>query len=521
MFIMKKLKQLKPFQIMALICLLCGSLSSCNKWLDIRPEDSVPAEELFTRGDGYRNALNGIYLNLASDDLYGKELTWGFMSAISQQYIIGSSIAPYYDAALLEYHNQDPQRIITGIWEKGFHVIANSNKLLEAIAVSDPAIFIYGEDERELIKGEALAIRAMVHLDLFRLFAPAPSTDASSKVMPYRTSYSPMPAKALSGDEFMAAVIADLQQARKLVRKNDLELHIDAMMATGAAMPTPFMNARVRFGNLNKVGEEGVFFSNRGSRLNYLAITGLLARAYMYMQDYTHALPYANELYDVYYKEKAWVGFTTSNYINPSYNPDGNYGVKKYVDDILLGLYKKNLIEKYQAIEVQRPLAEIDELFAKDTQAPYTDWRYTFSVQKTNDVNPKAYSTKYNDMSPMNKSTMPDESKLLPIIRLSEIFHTLAEAHHKLGDNVKAIDYLSQLRTARGALRTIRVEQLNDAQIMEEILNDYKKEFIGEGELFFLYKRLNISEVNSATAGRKINLATKFVLPMPASEQVN
>lgn len=518
-----KIKNIKFSHILTLVCLLCSSasLSSCNKWLDIKPEDSVPAEDLFARGDGFRNALNGLYLNLANDELYGKELTWGFVSAISQQYHIQSSAAPYYDAALLEYQTASPKKTINNIWEKGYQVIANSNKLLAAIELAAPGIFIYGADERDLIQGEALAIRAMVHLDLFRLFAPAVRTAAAEKAIPYRKTYSPLSEAPISGSDFMAEVIADLLKARELVRKNDLETHIDGMMATGAAMPTPFMNARVRFGNLNRIGEEGIFFSNRGSRMNYLAITGLLSRAYLYMNDYSNASQYAKELYDVFYKEKAWVGFTPSNNINPSYNPDGNYGVKKYFDDILLGLYKKNLIESYQFTEVQRPLAYLDDLFRKDTQAPYTDWRYSFSVQKTNDVNPLYYTTKYNDMSAANKSSMPDESKLLPIIRLSEIFHCLAEAAHQQGDNAKAIDYLTQLRIARGALRSIRVAELSHAEVLEEILSDYKKEFIAEGELFYLYKRLQILEVKSATAGRSINLATKFVLPIPESELVN
>ena len=52
---------------------LTGMLAvSCNAWLDVTPENAIADDDLFSTGFGYRNALNGIYTNLASDELYGK-----------------------------------------------------------------------------------------------------------------------------------------------------------------------------------------------------------------------------------------------------------------------------------------------------------------------------------------------------------------------------------------------------------------------------------------------------------------
>ena len=42
---------------------------SCNAWLDVTPENAIADDDLFSTGFGYRNALNGIYTNLASDEL--------------------------------------------------------------------------------------------------------------------------------------------------------------------------------------------------------------------------------------------------------------------------------------------------------------------------------------------------------------------------------------------------------------------------------------------------------------------
>ncbi len=49
--------------IILLITLLSFSIISCNDWLDVIPSDTVEETDLFSTGDGYRNALNGVYSN--------------------------------------------------------------------------------------------------------------------------------------------------------------------------------------------------------------------------------------------------------------------------------------------------------------------------------------------------------------------------------------------------------------------------------------------------------------------------
>ena len=113
---------------------LTGILTvSCNAWLDVTPDNAIADDDLFSTGFGYRNALNGIYTNLASDELYGKQLSWGFLSAISQQYNQkAGTISPMYaDASELIYNTVDTEPVVTAIWEKGYKVIANLNKLIE------------------------------------------------------------------------------------------------------------------------------------------------------------------------------------------------------------------------------------------------------------------------------------------------------------------------------------------------------------------------------------------------------
>lgn len=57
-----------------------------------------------------------------------------------------------------------------GFGIKQFNVIANVNDLLAFVDV-DPLVFASALDH-DLIKGEALALRAFLHFDLLRLYVP-------------------------------------------------------------------------------------------------------------------------------------------------------------------------------------------------------------------------------------------------------------------------------------------------------------------------------------------------------------
>ena len=62
-------------KLLYLILVLPFFMSSCNGWLNVEPEDEITEEKLFTTGNGFRHALNGIYYSMESQNLYGKQLT--------------------------------------------------------------------------------------------------------------------------------------------------------------------------------------------------------------------------------------------------------------------------------------------------------------------------------------------------------------------------------------------------------------------------------------------------------------
>ena len=94
----------------------------------------------------------------------------------------------------------------------------------------------------------------------------------------------------------------------------------------------------------------------------------------------------------------------------------------------------------------------------------------------------------------------------MPAIRISEMYYILAEVMKETDLN-GAIDVLNTLRRYRG-LTDLR--NLTKDELQKELEQEYYREFVGEGQLFFYHKRMNTNMIATAKA--------VYVLPMPADE---
>ena len=499
--------------------------TSCN-WLAITPENTIDEDDLFTTGYGCRNALNGIYLELGSADLYGENLSWGFLSAVAQEYLTDNSYVGSYsnqlskDAAGFVYNSATTQTVIQSIWEKQYSVIANLNKIIEHIDQIDKVEFAYGEEERNLIKAEAHALRAMLHFDLLRMFAPAPSTNPSGTYIPYREKFGPEMGEKLSVTAFIEKCLKDISVAEPILHSFDTEFHPAAMYASMMTTATPTWNSRYRFDSQTYIDEMGNFFWYRGWRLNYMAVLALKARICMYAGNTykTLARSSAKTLYDTYYKEKGWIGFNSQDEI--VCNSDLRHF--KLATDVIFAAYNKNLAVDYDAglygsdNNVRYPLANIDELFASDNTGLYSDYRLTHIIKSTNAVNKAYYTGKYSvSAEPVVEAV---ENPMIPLLRFSEVCYILAELSAENGKFDEAIQYLTDVRTARGAARTLTAANKED--VLSEIVSEVRKDLMCEGQVFYLYKRLNKETIPSSTKpGTQIQMnSANYIIPIPTSE---
>lgn len=486
--------------------LLLFSLSSCSDWFEVTPENEISKEDLFSTYDGFRTALNGIYRNLSGESLYGNNLSWGFISFLGQNYDPLSWIAMYdVSGSVMNYDYEDAKvkEVTKAIWEGAFNTIANCNVLIQNAEKRGNDFFYEGEVEKNILIGEAKGIRALVHFDMLRLFAPAPVTGDDAAYVPYVSEYLTSHPVHLPTSVVLDSIINDLKQSQQLLA--DFDTSYNSKMMRSASQ---------RFdGNVLSDAKGGSFFAYRGTRMNYVAATALLARVYQYKGDKATAYEYAREVYR-FYNEKRWYGFTSETNIN---NPDTEYRRCKLFEDILLAFYNTNIFDLYDKYVQSHfywtgnyfPIKNKADLFLGDEQ----DFRFRYLIA-SNTVSTD-YSLKWVPVK--NASALWNvqyQYPLLPIMRMSEVFYIMCEY---LADNnlPEAISLLNTLKKARGA-NDVNTTLTKDA-FLEALYTDATREFIAEGQTFYLYKRLNRSMYNGKYP---IDMNGKYIVPLPDSENI-
>lgn len=457
-------------RIVLILCFLIGIFSSCNSWLEVEPANQISKEKLFADEMGFQNALNGIYQKCAESNLYGKNLSWGALSMMAQNYETDpiNDYADWY-MSVYDYETAEGLSIINSIWSGLYNAIANCNLLLNEIIPVNPSLFTLDTISKDLIMGEAYALRAFCHLDLLRLFAPAPVRDEQVALVPYHDIYPSVVTVPLKTKETVDKVINDLLKAKDLVAYHDTAYNISGMSYKMAA----------RFQGQYAL-KGGDFYNKRGFRLNYCAIVGLLARAYLYKGDVDNALFYAQYFYDHFYNGKKWFTFNSSY----DYTTSLSNKQKKYLEECLFAFYNRDLLQTVETYctEGYYPtilqLADFDAVFADDLD----DYR---SYLVSSDGEHLVY--KYREVG--NSYVDDLEGLAIPILRLSEIYYILMECHYLKGNQTECLRLLNEFRGKKGCKRQISsISSLED--LYDILINDARREFVGEGQLFFMYKRL-------------------------------
>ena len=493
---------MKTYKNILFSTLLVFSLFSCSDWFEVEPENEIAKEDLFSTYDGYRTALNGIYRNMVSQELYGRELTWATVSLLGQNYQSSSFLIPsaYQYLITYEYDQADVKSLFQTIWNKAYNTIANCNILIQ-YAESQSADFFYeAEVEKDVLIGEAKGLRALMHFDLLRLFAPAPVTGDNGAYIPYVSHYLTSHPTHLSTEVVLDSIINDLKQAQRLLAYNDTLYNVTMMQS-----------AQYRFhDNVTDGANGGSFFAFRGCRMNYVAATALLARAYLYKGDKENAYQYAAEAWR-YQDELGWYQFTAASNIE---NENVDYRHAKMYDDILLAFSSTETTKNYedwlnnQYLYSGLLLNNTADLFGTDMD----DFRYSQLIYNGVSLKWEAVVMDPN-MSWMNSDIINYELPLCPVIRMSEVVYIMCE-YLADTDLPRAIELLEMIRVARGCKTPLNTSMSRDA-FLEALYNDETREFLAEGQTFYLYKRLNRDMYNGAYP---IDMDGKYIVPLPDSE---
>lgn len=480
-------------KIIYTMIIACTTLfASCDSWLEVKPYDQIAEGELQKSEEGYQKMLNGIYIDLNSDALYGQTLSVEMIEVMGGAYTIGSDNSVwgnYKDLSSYQYNTEYWRDRLDQTWNKAYALILNCNKILETI---DGNKNLFTDGSYYIIKGEALALRAMLHFDMLRLFGPVYSKDSDKKAIPYYTKQTNSPEPILTAQEVMEKITADYEDALNYLANDPVKTEGTMMSST-------------EDGSSN-------FLRYRALRLNYYAVEALMARAYLYMGNKTEAFKYATDVIKT--ADQNIFPFVDKNLVigSPA-DPD-----RIFSSEVLFALTNtsRGTIHKnfFDPSRLPNYVFRMDDSMmsnlvyggAATTGGYQDDYRYRACWMATGS---NRYFYKYSDMV-ANGSI---QNTMIPMVRLGEMFLIAAESQS--GDLKAGVQYVNALRRNRGvaSLTTLTPDLLK---------YEYIRELYGEGQLFFLYKRLNSDIITSATSSKNPKASDLiFVVPLPDTETEN
>lgn len=467
-------------------------LSGCNEWLDLTPQGQIVDEKLFEKEIGYKEILTGVYNTITKQPAYGTDLSVGYVDALAQYWTITSKDHALYDFANYNLKTDKAEKRLLASWSTLYEAIANLNILLERLEGQDTTSL----ETYNLLKGEALGLRAYLHFDLLRLFGPVLKTTPNGEAIPYRKEFSKNILDRMPADEVMKNIETDLLEAYNLLQNDPIKQN--GRQKAGAAVNTITDNFR-------------------GIRMNYYAVTATLARYYLLKEDMPKAYQYAKEVIEAEDIFKLLV--------KNSLLKDKDL---LFQSELIFALYDRNIYYRLGPVFSQGPKKEdlkytID--YALETNKVYENTVYVSNGHGSSED----YRLQYWFTTLLGTETIAkyqcDNDKpegerpyypLIPMIRLSEMYYIAAEA--KLGTpegNSEARDLLNIVRKSRNVpLLDVSISETHD--LLEEIIAEIRKDSWAEGKLFYAYKRLNHDILTSGTpipAGNNV-----FVMPYPIAE---
>ena len=458
------------------VLLLATLSTSCQDWLDVSPETEVKYDDLFSYKNGFKDQLTGVYTSLCTEDLYGAHLTFGMLDALGQQYVWQREAGIYYHLNRFEYKNSTSEGIISGIWNNMYNTIANVNILLKGL---DEYPNVLTAKERNIFKGEALALRAFLHFDLLRMFGKSYVSGSAMKSIPYVKEISKEVPPLKTVAEVCDLAINDLKEAATLLEEDPI-----------------------------KTGESSTaFLGTRSFHFNYYAVRALMARIYLYKNDKTNALANALEVIDS--KKYPWVAeekVTTSDRESRDgiFLPECIFMLNNTKLKSLTETYLKESDNNTTGNLLVMDNNVVNEIFEADKYGG-TDWRYTYYFASL--ASYYQGSTKLFQVS----STYNNRQ---PLLRLSEMYLIAAECVTSKKD---ALAYLNTLRHNRGfdESNDLTEDEVTNDMLQGIIGKEYRKEFIGEGQWFFYCKRMDEALLPNVT----VPFSKEFyVLPIPDAE---
>ncbi|GHV30093.1 hypothetical protein FACS1894177_02100 [Bacteroidia bacterium] len=459
------------------------SFLSCDDWLTIVPKAEITEEQLFEEEAGYRSALYGLYVQLGQTSLYGRNLTMGFTDVLAQYYAIPSESYAYYKTSIYDYEDQETKRYIGEIWSSAYNVVANINNLLQHLEGHETGFFTEPR-AYNIMRGESLGLRAMLHFDLLRLFAPAAP---NAKAIPYVDVLVKTPFPQLTVQQTIDRCLKDLQEA------SDLLYEVDPI---SPFFPTWTEISPVNAGQDSYINDGGFIYLRR-ERMNYLAVRALMARINLYAGNRAEAQRLAGEC----------VNSGRAN-LSTSYTAVANNVFSIFVEklpQISDSLFSTVVpINQCLVVPVERKQAYYETSIYGSVDSRIANYFQYYP----------GTSSEFLAKFRITRQTIPPSYATVPLITSAEVRLIYSETADTEADKFA---HLNTVRNSYGLSASYNLSaDKNDYE--QELFKEYRKRFVGEGQLFYFMKRKNYQSIPYAGTSVSIDRIFSLLEYLPTAE---
>lgn len=487
------------------IILLAFCVASCSNWLDVRPETEQKDHDQFSTVDGFFDALVGCYMEMAANDAYGERLSVSNIESLANLWNMptnstSSSRLEDWELNAHEFTGDNARNAVSAFYTQLFRVVINANSIIK---YADKQGDVFSDRTMlQVVKGEALAIRAYCQLDILRLFGQMPEKPGRQVSLPYSeaTTIYEIPAY-YDFAAYVGKLKEDLQQAEDLLKDNDpLFEHTFAELSGNST---------------------GVVSNNhllyRQSRLNYYAVRALRARMHLYLGENDEAYRVAKEVIDAEGTDgKAIREMSGATDITEGYRLCPNeclfflskYDIKTNTEPFLIGDGDAQYREGYcLAITT----AMLNALYAGEQTSSHNRYQ---SCWNKNVVDIYGISGKYAATKKYSWDDDTEEQRMkcqiVPMLRMSEVYLIAMETSGNLSEvNVWYKKYMVEHAVGTST----DFASLDAAR--EWVRMEYCREFVAEGQMFYHYKRRSAI----TWVGRSEPVGEKdYILPLPETE---
>ena len=452
-------------------------VSSCNDWIDVEPRTSIDSNNALNSEQRISAAMNGIYDRLQSTNLYGRDII-----AIPEALSDNGRATNKSGRLNAEYRNQPNAHLL--VWELAYRTINQANLIIEAL----PARTELSQDVRDGYEGQALFIRGLMYLELMKAhaYSPQAKVDAQNR----------------GGVPLILTGVADLPQVTYPSRATIEECY--------AQIYKDFANAAVK---LEKTAaSRAPAYATKGAAL------AMLSRAYLYGGDYAKAASTASDAIALVGSKlltnAAYVaGFRSA--VNPEslfeivFVTNENIGVNLSLQTSFTTLVSSGNRTVTGGFGDLVPTASLlaDMVSEADTANNVHDIRrQLYELGTTGRGVAEIECTKF-----LGKNGAVNLDNV-PVIRVSELYLTRAEAYAHLGQEAESHKDLNVIRNRAGLPNKFPT----GTNLVNEILKQRRIELAFEGHRFFDIKRLGRDIIKMPNNLPFIDF--KVLAPIPSRE---